>query len=67
LVIVFAVIELLFLPFLAVTFLWHQLLVAGAWMGLAVKTDGAAATSGEIVDALITGLHLDLQSLKDGY
>jgi len=64
LVIVFAVIELLFLPFLAATFLWHQPLVAGAWMGLAVKTDGAAAASGEIVDALITGLHPEFAELE---
>jgi len=36
LVVIFAVIELLFLPFLAQTFLSHQPMVAGAWMGLAV-------------------------------
>jgi len=64
LVIVFAVIELLFVPFLAVEFLWNQPLVAGAWMGLAVKTDGAAAASGEIVDALITGLHPEFAPLE---
>ena len=28
-------------------------MVAGAWMGLAVKTDGAAVASGAIVDSLI--------------
>ncbi|MEM4472260.1 MAG: putative sulfate exporter family transporter [Archaeoglobaceae archaeon] len=55
LVIVFAVVELLILPFAAAAFLAHQPLVAGAWMGLAVKTDGAAAASGAIVDALIVG------------
>jgi len=53
LVIVFAVVELLILPFLAQTFLYHEPMVAGAWMGLAVKTDGAAAASGAITDALI--------------
>jgi uncharacterized membrane protein YadS len=53
LVVIFAVVELLFLPFLAETFLYHQPLVAGAWMGLAVKTDGAAVASGAITDALI--------------
>src|SRR5439155_122585 len=46
LVVVFAVVELLILPFAAQTFLAHQPLVAGAWMGLAVKTDGAAVASG---------------------
>jgi len=53
LVVVFAVVELLLLPFLAQTFLWQQPLVAGAWMGLAVKTDGAATAAGAITDALI--------------
>ncbi len=53
LVVIFAVVELLILPFLAQQFLWKDPLVAGAWMGLAVKTDGAAAASGAIVDALI--------------
>ncbi len=53
LVVIFAVVELLFLPFLAETFLYHQPMVAGAWMGLAVKTDGAAVASGAITDALI--------------
>ncbi len=53
LVVIFAVIELLLLPFLAQTFLGHQPMVAGAWMGLAVKTDGAAVTSGAIAESLI--------------
>jgi uncharacterized membrane protein YadS len=53
LVVVFAVIELLFLPFLAQQFLFEQPMVAGAWMGLAVKTDGAAVASGAIVDSLV--------------
>ena len=53
LVVIFAVVELLLLPFLAQTFLYHQPLVAGAWMGLAVKTDGAAVASGAITDALV--------------
>jgi uncharacterized membrane protein YadS len=53
LVVIFAVVEMLLLPFLAQTFLYHEPLVAGAWMGLAVKTDGAAMTSGAITDALI--------------
>jgi len=53
LVVIFAVVELLVLPFLAQIFLWHEPLVAGAWMGLAVKTDGAAVASGQITDSLI--------------
>ncbi|MBS1859817.1 MAG: putative sulfate exporter family transporter, partial [Acidobacteria bacterium] len=39
--------------FVAQGFLAHEPMVAGAWMGLAVKTDGAAVTSGAIADALI--------------
>ena len=54
LVVIFAVVELLLLPFLASSFLGHEPLVAGAWMGLAVKTDGAAAASGALTDALIS-------------
>ena len=53
LVVVFAVVELLVLPWVAQAFLWKEPLVAGAWMGLAVKTDGAATAAGAITDALI--------------
>src|SRR5690242_12638760 len=53
LVVVFAVVEVLILPFLAQTFLSHEPLVAGAWMGLAIKTDGAAVAGGSIAEALI--------------
>jgi uncharacterized membrane protein YadS len=55
LVVIFAVVELVILPGLAAEFLPHQPMVAGAWMGLAVKTDGAAVASGAITDALIRG------------
>ena len=53
LVVIFAVVEILILPFLAQTFLAHEPLVAGAWMGLAVKTDGAAVAAGGITESLI--------------
>ena len=53
LVVIFAVVEVLLLPFLAQTFLWQEPMVAGAWMGLAVKTDGAAVAAGGITEALI--------------
>ncbi len=53
LVVIFAVFELIILPFVAQQFLWNDPLVAGAWMGLAVKTDGAAAASGAVTEALI--------------
>lgn len=53
LVVIFAVVELLILPFLAQHFLYHEPMVAGAWMALAVKTDGAAVASGAITESLI--------------
>lgn len=53
LVVIFAVVELLLLPFLAQQFLYDEPMVAGAWMGLAVKTDGAAVASGAIAESLI--------------
>ena len=53
LVVVFAVVEVLILPFVAQAFLSHEPLVAGAWMGLAVKTDGAAVAAGGITESLI--------------
>src|SRR5262245_4595131 len=53
LVVIFAMVELLILPFIAQAFLAGEPMVAGAWMGLAVKTDGAAIASGSITEALI--------------
>jgi uncharacterized membrane protein YadS len=55
LVVLFAMVELLLLPFLARSFLADQPLVAAAWMGLAVKTDGAAVASGAVTEALLYG------------
>src|ERR1700731_102300 len=48
-----AVSKVSILPFLAQTFLAHEPLVAGAWIGLAVKTDGAAVAGGGITESLI--------------
>ncbi|HEY3319325.1 MAG TPA: putative sulfate exporter family transporter [Planctomycetota bacterium] len=53
LVVIFAVMELLILPFVAQHMMYQEPMVAGAWMGLAVKTDGAAVASGAITDSLI--------------
>ncbi|MDB5988791.1 MAG: putative rane protein of unknown function [Herbaspirillum sp.] len=53
LVVIFAVVEVLILPFIAQTYLYHEPLVAAAWIGLAVKTDGAAVAAGGITEALI--------------
>ena len=64
LVVIFAVVELIFLPFAAEHFLYKEPMVAGAWMGLAVKTDGAAVASGQIVDSLIRAKALAEQGIK---
>jgi len=53
LVVIFAVVELLILPFIAGYFLDQQPMAAGAWMALSVKTDGAAVASGSITESLI--------------
>jgi uncharacterized membrane protein YadS len=53
LVVIFAVVELLILPFVADYFLNKEPMAAGAWMALSVKTDGAAVASGSITEALI--------------
>jgi uncharacterized membrane protein YadS len=53
LVVIFAMVEVLVLPWLAATFFAHEPLVAGAWMGLSVKTDGAAVAAGGLAEALI--------------
>jgi uncharacterized membrane protein YadS len=52
LVVVFSVVELILLPLLARTWLANEPMVAAAWMGLAVKTDGAAISSGAITQTL---------------
>jgi uncharacterized membrane protein YadS len=52
-IIVFVAVELLFLPWLAQSWLFRDPMVAGAWMGLAVKSDGGAVASGAITDSLI--------------
>jgi uncharacterized membrane protein YadS len=53
LVVIFAVVEVLVLPVVAQAFMSHEPLVAAAWMGLAVKTDGAAVAAGGIAQSLI--------------
>jgi len=52
-IIVFVAVELLLLPPMAASFLYSEPMVAGAWMGLAVKSDGGAVASGQLVDTMI--------------
>ncbi|MGI6655333.1 MAG: putative sulfate exporter family transporter [Desulfobulbus sp.] len=60
LVVIFVAVEMVLLPILAKFFLWQEPLVAGAWMGLAVKSDGGAIASGAITDALIRAQAADM-------
>ena len=53
LIVVFTCIEMLILPFIASHFLYSEPMVAGGWMGLAVKSDGGAIASGAITESLI--------------
>jgi len=64
LVVIFVAVEMVILPLLAKYFLWTEPLVAGAWMGLAVKSDGGAIASGAITDALIRAQALDLSNIN---
>ena len=54
LVVVFSVVELIALPLAARTWLPNEPMVAAAWMGLAVKTDGAAVSSGAITAGAVS-------------
>ena len=69
LVVIFAVVELLILPFFAEHFLYREPMVAGAWMGLAVKTDGAAVASGAVAEGLIRAKALAVEGVnyKEGW
>jgi uncharacterized membrane protein YadS len=64
LVVIFVAVEMVILPFLAKFYLWTEPLVAGAWMGLAVKSDGGAIASGAITDALIRAQALDAAGIN---
>jgi uncharacterized membrane protein YadS len=64
LVVVFTCVEMLILPFVAQWWLSGEPMVAGAWMGLAVKSDGGAIASGAITDALIRAQVLATEGIK---
>ena len=52
-IVIFAAIELIVVPWLGAAIFPHNLNAAGVWMALSVKTDGAAAASGAIVSGLL--------------
>ncbi len=64
LVVVFTCVEMLILPFVAQHWLFGEPMVAGAWMGLAVKSDGGAIASGVITDALIRAQALTADGIR---
>jgi uncharacterized membrane protein YadS len=64
LVVVFTCVEMLVLPFVAQWMLHSEPMVAGGWMGLAVKSDGGAIASGAITDALIRAKALAVDGIN---
>lgn len=64
LVVVFTCVEMLILPFVAQHWMYGEPMVAGAWMGLAVKSDGGAIASGVITDALIRAQAMAVDGIK---
>ncbi|MFZ5634883.1 MAG: putative sulfate exporter family transporter [Bacillota bacterium] len=63
-IIVFVAVEMLILPAMAAAFLYQEPMVAGAWMGLAVKSDGGAIASGTLTDAFIRAKALAALGVK---
>jgi uncharacterized membrane protein YadS len=58
LVVIFAMVELIVLPGLYTALAPEQPIVNGAAMGMTVKTDGADAAAGALLDELMTARHL---------
>jgi uncharacterized membrane protein YadS len=52
-IVIFSAIEIIVMPFVAANFFPTYFDAAGVWMGLSVKTDGAASASASIVDGLL--------------
>jgi uncharacterized membrane protein YadS len=64
LIVVYAVIELVILPPLFTATMLHEPVVAGASMGMAVKTDGADAAAGAVMDELMRNRKLAVDGVK---
>lgn len=52
-IVIFAVAELVALPFFGAHFFWDNPLVPADWFGLAIKTDGAEAAAGGLLEELV--------------
>ena len=63
LVVVYAVIELVILPPLFTATLINQPIVAGSAMGMSVKTDGADAAAGAIMDELMRNRKMNMDGV----
>lgn len=52
-IVIFSAIEIVIMPFIATHFFPTHATAAGVWLGLSVKTDGAASASASVADGLI--------------
>ncbi len=52
-IVMFSAIEIIVMPFVAASIFPTHFHAAGVWMGLSVKTDGAASASASVVDGII--------------
>jgi uncharacterized membrane protein YadS len=66
LVVVYAVIELVILPPIFTATMLDEPIVAGAAMGMAVKTDGADAAAGAVMDELMRNKKLERDGVQWG-
>jgi len=64
LVVVYAVIELIILPPIFTATLINEPIVAGAAMGMSVKTDGADAAAGAVMDELMRNRKMNLDGTQ---
>ena len=61
-IVIFSAIEIIVMPFVAANFFPTHFDAAGVWMGLSVKTDGAASASASVVDGLLKANGLALNA-----
>jgi uncharacterized membrane protein YadS len=61
-IVIFSAFEILVMPPLAAAIFPANAQAAGVWMGLSVKTDGAASASGSVVDGLLKANGVSLGS-----
>jgi uncharacterized membrane protein YadS len=52
-IVIFSAVEIILMPFIATLVFPDQFEAAGVWMGLSVKTDGAATASASVTDEFL--------------